>query len=124
MRSPLGRRWSRERRYVTPGVAHGQGSGVVSAPPWRLAMTPARSCRRVLLAWLVLVGVVTPGASPPPDAHPATLGPHQRRRRERYQELGESNRTNSVGDNTKAAETIARPLLASGFPAPDLQALA
>src|SRR5207244_12417634 len=82
MRSPLGRRWSRERRYVTPGVAHGQGSGVVSAPPWRLAMTPARIFRRVLLAWLVLVGVVTPGASPSPDAQPPTLAPHPRARPE------------------------------------------
>src|SRR5437870_1124055 len=104
MRSPLGRRWSRERRYVTPGVAHGQGSGVVSAPPWRLAMTPARISRRVLLAWLVLVGVVTPGASPSPDAQPATLAPHQRLLREIYQELVEINTTNSVGDNTLTAD--------------------
>ena len=87
-------------------------------------MTPARIFRRVLLAWLVLVGVVTPGASPPPDAQPATLAPHQRLLREIYQELVEINTTNSVGDNTKAAETMARRLLAAGFPAADVQVLA
>jgi len=87
-------------------------------------MTPARIFRRVLLAWLVLVGVVTPGASPSPDAQPATLAPHQRLLREIYQELVEINTTNSVGDNTKAAETMARRLLAAGFPAADVQVLA
>jgi acetylornithine deacetylase/succinyl-diaminopimelate desuccinylase-like protein len=87
-------------------------------------MTPARIFRRVLLAWLVLVGVVTPGASPPPDAQPATLAPHQRLLREIYQELVEINTTNSVGDNTKAAEAMARRLLAAGFPAADVQVLA
>ncbi len=44
--------------------------------------------------------------------------------REIYQELIEINTTNSVGDNTKAAEAMARRLLAAGFPAADVQVLA
>src|SRR5215470_10949649 len=79
--------------------------------------------RRALVLWLVLVGAVTPGASPPPEAQPATLAPHQRLLREIYQELVEINTTDSVGDNTKAAEAMARRLLAAGFPAADVQVL-
>ena len=87
-------------------------------------MTLTRIFRRVLLAWLALVGVVTPGASPPPGAQPSALAPHQQLLREIYQELVEINTTNSVGDNTKAAEAMARRLLAAGFPAADVQVLA
>src|SRR5262247_3461252 len=72
---------------------------------------------------LVVVGVVIPGASPPPGAQPATPAPHQRLLREIYQELVEINTTDSVGDNTKAAEAMARRLLAAGFPAADVQVL-
>jgi len=86
-------------------------------------MTLATSVRRVVLLALVLVGVVTPGAWPPPSAQPATLGPHQQLLREIYQELIEINTTDSVGDNTKAAEAMARRLLAAGFPAGDVQVL-
>src|SRR5499426_933892 len=73
---------------------------------------------------LVVVGVVIPGASPPPGAQPATPAPHQRLLREIYQELVEINTTDSVGDNTKAAEAMARRLLAAGFPTADVQVLA
>src|SRR5919204_578555 len=67
-------------------------------------MRLASIVRCVVLPCLVLVGVATPGASPPPAAQPATLAPHQRLLREIYQELIEINTTDSVGDNTTAAE--------------------
>src|SRR5919201_1005559 len=87
-------------------------------------MRLASIIRCVVLPCLVLVGVATPAGSPPPDAQPATLAPHQRLLREIYQELIEINKTDSVGDNTKAAEAMARRLLAAGFPAADVQVLA
>jgi len=86
-------------------------------------MTLASIVRRLALPWLVLVGIVTPSASPPPGAQPATAAPHQRLLREIYQELVEINTTDSVGDNTKAAEAMARRFLAAGFPAADVQVL-
>ena len=86
-------------------------------------MRLASIVRRVILPCLVLIGVATPAASPP-GAQPATLAPHQRLLREIYQELIEINTTDSVGDNTKAAEAMARRLVAAGFPAADVQVLA
>jgi acetylornithine deacetylase/succinyl-diaminopimelate desuccinylase-like protein len=44
--------------------------------------------------------------------------------REIYRELVEINTTDSVGDNTRAAEAMAARLLAAGFPAADIQVLA
>jgi acetylornithine deacetylase/succinyl-diaminopimelate desuccinylase-like protein len=44
--------------------------------------------------------------------------------REIYRELVEINTTDSVGDNTRAAEAMAARLLAAGFPAADVQVLA
>ena len=44
--------------------------------------------------------------------------------REIYRELVEINTTDSVGDNTKAAEAMAARLRAAGFPAADVQVLA
>ena len=41
-----------------------------------------------------------------------------------YRELVEINTTDSVGDNTKAAEAMAARLRAAGFPAADAQVLA
>ena len=41
--------------------------------------------------------------------------------REIYRELVEINTTDSVGDNTRAAEAMAARLLAAGFPAADVQ---
>src|SRR5262249_55456840 len=68
--------------------------------------------------------LVAPGSRPGPVAQPATLAPHQQLLREIYQELIEINTTNSVGDNTKAAEAMARRLMAAGFTAADVQELA
>src|SRR2546427_8352775 len=85
-------------------------------------MRLASIVRRVVLPCLVLIGVATPAASPP-GAQPATLAPHEQLLREIYQELIEINTTNSVGDNTKAAEAMAHRLLAAGFPAADVQVL-
>src|SRR5690348_5584945 len=87
-------------------------------------MRLASVVRSVVLPCLVVMGVVIPGAAPPPTAQPATLAPHQRLLREIYQELIETNTTDSVGDNTKAAEAMARRLVAAGFPAADVQVLA
>jgi acetylornithine deacetylase/succinyl-diaminopimelate desuccinylase-like protein len=81
--------------------------------------------RRVLVLSTVVAAVlVLPGTRPGPSAQPAGLAPHQQLLREIYQELIEINTTNSVGDNTKAAEAMARRLIAAGFPAADVQVLA
>jgi acetylornithine deacetylase/succinyl-diaminopimelate desuccinylase-like protein len=81
--------------------------------------------RRVLVLSTVVAAVlVLAGTRPGPSAQPAALAPHQQLLREIYQELIEINTTNSVGDNTKAAEAMARRLIAAGFPAADVQVLA
>ena len=87
-------------------------------------MPNARVVRRLLVLALVLaVVVIAPVSRTGLDAQPAALVPHQQLLREIYQELIEINTTNSVGDNTKAAEAMARRLLAAGFPAADVQVL-
>src|SRR5215467_3709353 len=87
-------------------------------------MPNARVVRRLLVLALVLaVVVIAPVSRTGLDAQPAALAPHQQLLREIYQELIEINTTNSVGDNTKAAEAMARRLLAAGFPAADVQVL-
>jgi acetylornithine deacetylase/succinyl-diaminopimelate desuccinylase-like protein len=53
----------------------------------------------------------------------AQPGPHDARAREIFKELIEINTTDSVGDNTKAAEAMAARLKAAGFPAADIQVL-
>jgi acetylornithine deacetylase/succinyl-diaminopimelate desuccinylase-like protein len=79
---------------------------------------------RVLVLSVVVAAVlVSPVSRPGPAAQPATPEPHQQLLREIYQELIEINTTNSVGDNTKAAEAMARRLIAAGFPAADVQVL-
>jgi acetylornithine deacetylase/succinyl-diaminopimelate desuccinylase-like protein len=81
--------------------------------------------RRVLVLSTVVAAIfLSPGSRPGPGAQPATLAPHQQLLREIYQELVEINTTNSVGDNTKAAEAMARRLIAAGFLAADVQVLA
>src|SRR5262245_61564710 len=88
-------------------------------------MPSARVVRRLLMLSLVLAAVViAPVSRPGPSAQPAALAPHQQLLREIYQELIEINTTNSVGDNTKAAEAMSRRLLTAGFPAADVQVLA
>jgi acetylornithine deacetylase/succinyl-diaminopimelate desuccinylase-like protein len=76
-----------------------------------------------VLSAVVAAVLVAPVSRPGPGAQPAMLTPHQQLLREIYQELIEINTTNSVGDNTKAAEAMARRLLAAGFPAADVQVL-
>ena len=53
----------------------------------------------------------------------AQSGPNDARAREIFKELIETNTTDSVGDNTKAAEAMAARLKAAGFPAADIQVL-
>ncbi len=78
----------------------------------------------VVLSAVVAAMVVSAISKPGPGAQPSALAPHQQLLREIYQELIEINTTNSVGDNTKAAEAMARRLLAAGFPPADVQVLA
>jgi acetylornithine deacetylase/succinyl-diaminopimelate desuccinylase-like protein len=88
-------------------------------------MPSVRVVRRVLVLSIVVGAVlVSPVSRPGPGAQPATLAPHQQLLREIYQELIEINTTNSVGDNTKAAEAMARRLVAAGVPSADVQVLA
>src|SRR5262249_61662010 len=55
---------------------------------------------------------------------PHGIAPPQQRPRDFYRELIEINTSTSVGDNTKAAEAMARRLLDAGFPAGDVRVLA
>src|SRR5262245_52508782 len=88
-------------------------------------MPRARVVRPSLVLSLVVAAVLASMVSRSgPAAQPAALAPHQQLLREIYQELIEINTTNSVGDNTKAAEAMARRLVAAGFPAADVQVLA
>src|SRR5512132_4186673 len=93
----------------------------------RLAEVPMPSARAVPPALVLLLvaaaAVFVPTSRTGPRAQPATLAPHQQLLREIYQELIEINTTNSVGDNTRAAEAMARRLLNAGFPAADVQVL-
>ena len=79
--------------------------------------------RALVLSIVVAAVLVSPVSGPGPAAQPATLAPHQQLMREIYQELVEINTTNSVGDNTRAAEAMAKRLLAAGFPSTDVQVL-
>src|SRR5499433_1451770 len=87
-------------------------------------MFSARVVRRLLVLSTVVAAVLVAPGSRGPGAQPAALAPHQQLLREIYQELIEINKTNSVGDNTKAAEAMARRLIAAGFPAADVKVLA
>lgn len=57
-------------------------------------------------------------------AEAADLEPHQQLARDILEELTEINTTDSVGDNTAAAEAMAARLLEAGFPADDIQVFA
>jgi acetylornithine deacetylase/succinyl-diaminopimelate desuccinylase-like protein len=88
-------------------------------------MPSARIVQRVVvLSLAAAAAILVPASRPGPQAQPAALAPHQQLLREIYQELIEINTTNSVGDNTRAAEAMARRLLDAGFPATDVQVLA
>lgn len=88
-------------------------------------MPSARKISSVCLLSIVVAALVAvvPASPAGPSAQPAPLAPHQQLLREIYQELIEINTTNSVGDNTKAAEAMARRLLDAGFPAGDVKVL-
>src|SRR5215469_1821247 len=86
-------------------------------------MFSARVVRRLLVLSTAVAAVLVAPSSRGPGAQPAALAPHQQLLREIYQELIEINTTNSIGDNTKAAEAMARRLIAAGFPAADVQVL-
>jgi acetylornithine deacetylase/succinyl-diaminopimelate desuccinylase-like protein len=65
---------------------------------------------------------VLPSVMPPPASAQA-LTPHQAMLREIYEEMIEIDTTDSVGDNTRAAEAVAQRLRAAGFPAADVQVI-
>ena len=68
--------------------------------------------------------VAEPATEEPAAALTASeLLPHQELAREILKELIEINTTDSVGDNTAAAQAMADRLLAAGFPAEDVQVL-
>ncbi len=72
--------------------------------------------RGLVLAALMLVSPLTAGAQTRTGDEQAFL--------DVYRELVEINTTDSVGDNTRAAEAMAARLRAAGFPAADVQVLA
>src|SRR5262249_29956378 len=83
---------------------------------------PAREdidMRRGLWSALALGLVLAPLTAPA-----QTRTSEQAALREIYRELIEINTTDSVGDNTKAAEAMAARLCAASFPAADVQVLA
>jgi acetylornithine deacetylase/succinyl-diaminopimelate desuccinylase-like protein len=71
---------------------------------------------RILTATLALSLTTVASAAEPPAADKELA-------REIYKELIEINTSDSVGDNTAAAEAMAARLLAAGFPAEDVQVL-
>jgi acetylornithine deacetylase/succinyl-diaminopimelate desuccinylase-like protein len=71
----------------------------------------------LLIIALTLVASVTVASAQPQTAE-------EREFRQIYQELVEINTTDSVGDNTRAAEAMAARLRAAGFPESDVQVLA
>src|SRR5262245_8085726 len=75
----------------------------------------------VLVLAVLAAGV---GLLPRASAQPAAPSPDQEQLRGVFKELVEINTTDSVGDNTRAAEAMARHLLAAGFPPADVQVLA
>ena len=69
--------------------------------------------------------VAEPGTAEPAAAPAISeLTPHQDLARELLKELIEIDTTDSVGDNTAAAQAMAERLLAAGFPPEDVQVLA
>jgi len=94
-------------------------------------MTAGKNGLPISLALFLIAGC---GQEQAPVAEPAVeeptaivaasgLLPHQELAREILKELIEINTTDSVGDNTAAAQAMADRLLAAGFPAEDVQVL-
>lgn len=93
-------------------------------------MFPAR---QLLLLFLPLLTIAACDREPAteaeqtaasPTATSRDLLPHQQLARELLKQLIEINTTDSVGDNTAAAQAMADRLLAAGFPPEDVQVLA
>ncbi len=94
-------------------------------------MTAAKTVFPISLALFLIAGCSkeqAPGAEQA-AAEPASIPdagdllPHQALARELLRELIEIDTTDSVGDNTAAAQAMADHLLAAGFPAADVQVL-
>ena len=68
---------------------------------------------RIALAVAILISLA-------PTQAPAPLAPHQQLARDIYKQLVEINTTDSVGDNTAAAEAMAARLRAAGIPPADI----
>ena len=97
-------------------------------------MTAVRNTLYLLPAMLFMVSCGQEQAPEvPPAAEPSVSGPaavtatqllpHQQLARDILQELIEIDTTDSVGDNTAAAQAMADRLLAAGFPEEDVQVL-
>jgi acetylornithine deacetylase/succinyl-diaminopimelate desuccinylase-like protein len=97
-------------------------------------MTPARTTLYLLPAVLFVAScsqeqptetppTTEPAVSAPAAAATPGLLPHQQLAREILKELIEIDTTDSVGDNTAAAQAMADRLLAAGFPQEDVQVL-
>lgn len=67
--------------------------------------------------------VTEPAVSAPAPVPSTVLPPHQQLARDILKELIEIDTTDSVGDNTAAAQAMADRLLAAGFPEEDVQVL-
>lgn len=78
-----------------------------------------------LVAFLFVAGLLIASVAKPQAAHTQTtqLSPQQQLTREIFQQLIEINTTDSVGNNTTAAEAMAARLRAAGFPAEDVKVL-
>src|SRR5438552_1662268 len=78
-----------------------------------------------LIVFLFFAGLLIASAAIPQTAHTQTiqLSPQQQLAREIFQQLIEINTTDSVGNNTTAAEAMAARLKAAGFPAEDVKVL-
>ena len=85
------------------------------------ALLPLLHSLLPLVAVLVVAGS---GGLSRPGAQPVALTPPQELLRGIYKELVEINTTDSAGDNTRAAEAMARHLLAAGIAPGDVQVLA
>jgi acetylornithine deacetylase/succinyl-diaminopimelate desuccinylase-like protein len=72
---------------------------------------------------LAVLAAVLVTASSPSAVRGQSRGPHQALARDVFEELIEINTTDSVGDNTKAAEAMAARLKAAGFPDSDVRVL-
>lgn len=129
----------------------GKCDPVIQSAMYRLASTTLKSMCLLVLAWLSTAQAVSaaggpmdsdpvcqlegPGAEranaetvnsdqPAPGYSPDDLKSYQTLARDILKELIEINTTNSVGNNTLAAEAMARRLLAAGFPEEDVEVLA